>query len=175
MSAGLPIVSAGLQAGIAMFDATSQANQLRDEGRVDKENARLDLLQGALDSEDIRRRGRAVQGEALNAEADSGGDVSGLSARDLLFQNNLEIAYAAMNARYNAGQNAKADLIKADQARKAARSAIIGGVLRAGAAAVSGAMSASNAQTMRSAYFPGGQRLPMPSVGMPSRSPSFGG
>lgn len=163
MSQALPIIGTGLQAATAMFDAKSQSNAYKAEAAVDKENARLDLLQGAVESEDIRRRGRAVQGEAIAALAEGGGDVSGMSARDLIYQNSLEIEYAKMNARYSAGQQARGELMKAEAARKAARNAMIGGFLRAGAAAISGASAMSNSAATRSAMFPGGQKLPMPS------------
>lgn len=163
MSEAMIPISSGLNAAISMFDAKGQSSSLKSEAAVDEENARLSLLQGAVDSEDIRRRGRAVQGEAISSLAQGGGDVSGMSARDLIFQNSLEIEYASMNARYSAGQQARADQFKAAQARSAARSAMVGGILRAGAAAISGASQAMDNQTMHNAYFPGGQRLPMPS------------
>jgi hypothetical protein len=56
--------------------------------------------------------------------------------------------------------------------------ALLGGVLRAGAAAVTGASNARNQSAQeaalarqRSAYFPGGQALPMPTP--PSYTPQY--
>lgn len=174
MSQAVPGLSAGFQAGSAMFGAMSEASADRASAAVNQENARLDLLQGALNSEDIRRRGRAVQGEAISALAAGGGDVSGMSAQDLIFQNSLEMEYASMNAKYSAGQAARGDLAKAAADKAAARSAIIGGVFRAGGALLMGAQQASDNSARYNAYFPGGQKLPMPTAysAPPSYAPS---
>jgi autotransporter translocation and assembly factor TamB len=170
----VPFLSTGFQAASAMYDGLSQSAALKSQAAVDKDNANSDLLQSALQAADIRRRGRAVQGEAIAALADGGGDVSGTSAQDLIFQNSLEIEYAASNAKYGGATAARGDLMAADEKRRAARSAVIGGVMRAGAAAITGAATARNSQAADAAYrerynayFPGGQRLPMP--------PSYGG
>lgn len=176
MSAAIPGLSTGFQAGAAMFSGVAQNNALLGAADADMENARLSELQGALNVEDIRRRGRATQGEAIAALAENGGGVEGGSARDLIYQNSLEIEYAAMSARYGAAGEARGYRFKAAQDRQAARSALIGGILGAGAAAVTGVTNARNQSredaayaARANAYFPGGQRLPMPV--MPAWSP----
>jgi hypothetical protein len=177
MSQSVPGLSIGLQAGSAMFDAVAQSNAYNGAAAVDRDNANQDLLQGAFNMADIRRRGRAVQGEAISALAEGGG-AEGQSAHDLIFQNALEIEYAAMSAKYGAANAARADLFKAAQDKSAARNAIFGGILRAGAAAVTGVQDAKNRaagdaayRDRYDAYFPGGQRLPMPPpIYTPSRA-----
>lgn len=166
---GVPGLSVGFQAGSAMFDAVAQANTARGAARVDNENARLSDLQGALNVEDIRRRGRATQGEAIAALAEGAGSVGGTSAQDLIYQNSLEIEYAAANARYSAAGEARGYRIRAGQEKTAARNAIYGGILRAGAAAITGVQQQSDQRREDAAYrdrynafFPGGQRLPIP-------------
>lgn len=170
MSQEVPGASVGMQAFTSMFEGVSKSNAYRGAEAVDNENARQADLQGAINQSDIRRRGRAVQGEAISALAEGSG-VSGGSAQDLIYQNALEIEYAAMNARFTAAGEARGYRIKAGQEKQAARSAIFAGVLGAGAAAVTGVADASNksredaAYRARSnAYFPGGQQLPLPPV-----------
>lgn len=170
MSAAVPYASIGLQAATSVFEGFSQSSALKASAAVDNENARLSELQGAYNQEDIRRRGRAVQGEAIAAGADSGNGVANL--QDLLFQNNLEIEYAAQSARYSAATEARGYRASAAQKKQAAHAAVIGGFLRAGAAAVTGAEKAIDTNKInaaraerQAAYFPGAQRLPMPTGG----------
>jgi hypothetical protein len=164
----VPGLSTGFQAATAMFEGVSQSNADRSAAAFDDQNAQQAELQGALNQTDIRRRGRAVQGEAIAALAEGEGMASG-SARDAIFQNALDIEYAALNARFTAGNQARSYRARAGQERSAARSAVIGGVLRAGAAAVSGVQDARNQsredaayEARYNAYFPGGQQLPLP-------------
>jgi hypothetical protein len=153
----------------AMFDATTEASSYRAAARVDKENARLAELDAAYKQEDIRRRGRAVQGEAISALAEGGNAIGEGSAGDLIYQNALEIEYAALGARYQGRLEAHGYRVRAAQEKTAAKSALIGGLLRAGAAAITGMSTARNQQQVQAAqlrqqqaYFPGGMTLPMP-------------
>jgi hypothetical protein len=153
---------------MAMFDAATEMNNYKAMAKVDTQNANLAELDAAYKQEDIHRRGRAVQGEAISALAEGGG-LEGGSAQDLIYQNSLEIEYAALGARYAGAQEAHGYRVKAAQEKHAAKLALIGGVLRAGAAAVTGAATARNqaataaAQSrQQQAYFPGGMTLPMP-------------
>jgi hypothetical protein len=164
-----------MQAFASVFQGMASANSLRGAADMDRENARLSTLEGALNTADIRRRGRAVQGEAIAALAEGGSEVSGGSAADLIYQNSVEIEFAAANAKYAAANEARAYEFKARQERQQASAALIGGILGAGAAAVNGisnqrtaAQGAAANAARENAYFPGGQRLPMP-------PPSYGG
>lgn len=158
----IPGLNIGMQVGSALSQGIMQSRDLKAEAATDQENARLDLLQGAFQAEDINRRGRATQAEAVSSLAEGGGDVGGLSARDLLLQNSLSIEYAAMNAKYGAASAARGDLYKAASAKQAAKAAIFGSFLKAGAAAISGISGQMQSTQLRNAYFPGGQQLPMP-------------
>lgn len=166
-------LSVGMGAMTSMFGAVSESNALKSQASAYKENARLDVLQGALETDAIQKRGRAVQGEAIAALAGGGGDVSGMSARDLIFENNLQIGQAAMNARYGAAEEARGDMFKAAEARTAARAAIVKGIMGAGAAAITGISNQQSSSARYQAMFPGGQRLPMPPTGY-SAPPTFG-
>jgi hypothetical protein len=69
---------------------------------------------------------------------------------------------------------ARGDEFKGQGERRAAKYAIINGVLGAGAAAISGISNQQNSQRRYDAMFPGGSRLPTPSGGGYARPPSFG-
>lgn len=168
----VPGLSVGLQAGTAMFDAVAQSNSLRGAAAMDADNAQQADLQGALNITDIHRRGRAVQGEAIAALAGDGMGVESGSSKDLIYQNALEIEYSALNARYSAASEARGYRFKATQEKQAARNAIYGGILRAGAAAIGGIQKADDQRRddasygrLNNAYYPGGQRLPVPPGG----------
>lgn len=170
----MQLAGTGLQAFTSMFSAEGQAASYRSQAAADMENARLDRLQGALSSEDIGRRGRATQGEAVAALAEGGGGVGGTSAQDLIFQNSLEIEYAAANARYGAAMEARGEEYKAAGEKRAAKYAIVGGVLGAGAAAISGYQAQQDSKARYNAMFPGGSKMPTPS-GSYTPPPSFKG
>lgn len=165
-------LSVGFQAGSAMFEAVAQSKMLKASARVDEDNARSALLQGALNERDISRRGRAVQGEAIAALGASGGGVEGQSAQDLIYQNSFEIELAKLNERFSAASEARGYRMQASMHRAAAKNAIFGGILRAGGAAITGIVDARNQaaadaayQRREDAYFPGAQQLPMPYSG----------
>jgi hypothetical protein len=169
MSQGVPAAGSFLQSFSAMFQGVAQNNAYRSAAAADDQNAKSAELQGALDIADIKRRGRAVQGEAISALAEGGGSIAGGSAQDLIYQNSLEIEFAALNAKFTAAGEARGYRFRAKQERQAGKNALIGGILGAGAAAVTGVSNARGAssedaayQDRYNAYFPGGQRLPMP-------------
>lgn len=171
----------GLMVGSQLFAAHSESEQLKDAARTDDENARLTELQGAFDSEDLRRRGRAQQGEAIAALGASGGSIEGQSARDLIFQNQLELEYSVLSRTYSAAGEAFALRQSATGKRKAARSAMFGGMLRAGAAALTGVSDMNNAaatreagERLRNARLPGAQKLPIPAGLVPTDNPNPG-
>lgn len=163
------LMSTGFQSASAMFEGVAQNNAYRGMADVDNENAHLAEMQGALNIDDIRRRGRATQGEAIAALGANGTGVESGSAQDLIYQNSLEIEWAALGERYAAGNEANAYRFRAKQERSAGRNAIYGAALRAGAAAITGISEIRNQaqedaayKRRYEAYFPGGQRLPMP-------------
>lgn len=166
MTAAAPII---LMAGTQLASGFMESQALKRGAKVDEENARLTQLEGAYQTEDIRRAARATQGEAIAALADNGVSVGDGSAQDLLFQNQLEAEYQVLSTRYGADREAYSQRMAGYAKRGQARSAMIGGVLRAGAAAITGFSNmkdnqaeAAAMQRRQEAYFPGGQRLPMP-------------
>lgn len=185
MAAAVPFLALGLSAATSVFEGFSESQGLKAQAGILDSNAKAAQLDGAYSREDIRRRGRAVQGEAIAASADLAGSVGGGSIQDLLFQNALETEYAAQSATYQADRQAAGLRSEAAAKRKAAKNAMIGGFLRAGASALTGAANISNQgkvdaarQQRQEAYFPGGQRLPMPTYGggmNPDGSMSYSG
>jgi hypothetical protein len=158
-----------LQFDSQVIGAFSSYYQGKAAAGVDEENARRAQLTGAYQEEAIRAKGRAVSGEAIAALAGNGVSVGSGSASDLLFQSNLAMEQDALTARYNAGSEAASLRTQAGQKRAAARGALVGGLLRAGASALSGmdqvtgsdaAMQAAAIE--REARFPGAQALPIP-------------
>jgi hypothetical protein len=174
MAQAIPMI---IMAAPALLEGIGQMGQLNAAAKADRKNAGLAELDAAYSQEDIRRRGRATQGEAIASLAE-GGSLEGGSAQDLIYQNSLEIEYAALGARYKGDLEAHNYRVKAGQEKQSAKMALLGGVLRAGAAAVTGASNARNQSAQeaalarqRSAYFPGGQALPMPTP--PSYTPQY--
>ena len=160
-----PIFMAGSQ----ISGAIGGYQQGRAAAGVDDENARRAELGGAFQEAAIRARGRAVSGEAIAALAGNGVAVGSGSAQDLLFQNMLAMEEDAQAAHYNAASEAFGLRTSAAQKRAAANGALIGGMMRAGAAALTGMDQAGSADAAmkaaaieREARFPGGSALPIP-------------
>lgn len=152
-----------------VMGAFSQHSAANSAAGVDAENARRAELEGAYREEAIRRRGRAVSGEAIAALGANGVAVGSGSAQDLLFQNALEAEYDALGTRYSAATEAYGLRRSAASKRAAGKMALIGGLMRAGAQAASGmqdissaAAAAKDAEIVRAARFPGAPSLPMP-------------
>jgi hypothetical protein len=162
-------VAIGLMAASSLYEGYSQSRELKAGARADDETARRTELAGAFEEDAVRRRERAVSGEAISALAANGVEVGTGSALDLLMQNAVEREYEVLARRYSAGSEADSLRAQARGKRKAAKGALFGGVLRAGAQALSGYGGMQNAAAvagasgrMRAAQM-GGQKLPMPS------------
>lgn len=163
-------VSAGasaLQMVGSIMGAADQASALRRSARADRENARRSELQGEIDVLQTRRDERAISGDAIAAMASSGFALGTGSAADLIRQNAIEREVEIGNIRYAANQEATGLRQQAADKKRAARSAIIGGVLQAGAQAAGAVAGANNqgrldAQTGRERQ----SRLPRTSTGL---------
>lgn len=175
MGAAAGPAAIGLQVAGSIMSAIQEQRAYGAAARMDRYNAHSELLQGALNEEDLRRRGRAVQGEAMSALAADGGSVEGGSARDLIYQNALEIEYAAKTARYTAAEKALPYSFRSTQEKLAGKNALIGGLMRAGAQALSGMSGQANSAALQNAYFPGGQSLPMPPPAPGYSTPPYAG
>lgn len=163
-------VAIGLMVASQLAQGVSQHNALQAQAGVDRENARLTETQGEISAEEAARRARAVQGESIAALAGNGVALGTGSALDLLRQNAIEAETDILNRRYEAAGRAASLRTDANQKKAAARGALFGGVLRAGAAALTGMQDMGNADaldassaSLRAAQlqYPGGQRLPM--------------
>lgn len=162
-------VGLGLMVASQLFQGAQQAQGLNQQAGVDDVNAQRTLTQGAYEEDAVRRQERAVSGEAISAEAANGVSVGTGSSLDLLYQNAREREYAVLVKRYDAGSQAAALQQKAAQERGAAKGALFGGLLRAGAAAVTGMGDLGNAGKiagatgrLQSAQLPGGSAMPLP-------------
>ncbi|HEX8400524.1 MAG TPA: hypothetical protein VF628_02345 [Allosphingosinicella sp.] len=171
MGAVAPIAAVAMTVGSSVMGAAGEKSAYDAGARADLENARRTELDGALAEEAIRRQGRAVQGEAIAALGANGGRIGTGSALDLLWQNQVEIEYDVLNRRYSASSEATSLRAAAAQKKKAGKFALIGGLMRAGAQALTGigdvqnaAASAATSARLRTARLPGGQSLPIPAA-----------
>lgn len=167
------IAAIGLTVGSTIYGATEEAKGLRAGARADEANARTSLIEGVAEADAIRRAERATSGEALAALGMNGLRVDVGSPVDLLAQNAVEREYDLLNTRYRAESEARAYRDSAKAKRGAARGAIVGGVLRAGAQALTGASSMSDSQRLQGAYRSSSMPV-MPGMRMPVPSRTFG-
>lgn len=127
-----------------VMGAVDQASALKRQARADRENARRTELQGEIDVLQTRRDERAITGDAISAMASSGFALGTGSAADLIRQNGLERESEILNIRYAANQEATGLRSQAADKKRAARSAIIGGVLNAAAQGAQGYAGITN-------------------------------
>lgn len=132
----------------SIMGAVDQASQLKRAARADRENARRTELQGEIDVLQTVRDERAASGEAIAAMAGSGFGLGTGTAADLIRQNGMEREMEILNIRYAADQEATGLRQQAADKKRAARSAIIGGVLNAAAQGAQGAAGISNMQRL---------------------------
>lgn len=160
-------VGLGLSVASKAIGAISESSQLRAGARADDENARLAELDGSREVEATRRAARASDGAALVGQAMNGTAGGGGSALDLLEQSAVEREFSILNTRYQADGEAQSLQIKANQKRSAAKGVLIGGLLGAGAQALTGISNMKDAAAMRAAKTPdyGGSRMPIPTKG----------
>ncbi len=124
--------------------AQYQANAAEYNATVARQNAVTAGAQASAAEEQQRRDFRALQGQAIAAAAQSGTGLSGSNA-DVLAQNSVANELDALTIRYEGqmrarGLQAEADLqsYSAQASRRAAKDAMKGAYLNAGAAILSG-------------------------------------
>lgn len=132
-------ISTGLQMVGSIMGGIDEAKQLRRSARADRENARRTELQGEYDVLQTIRDERAVSGDAIAAMASSGFALGTGSAADLIRQNAVEREMDILNIRYAANQDATNLRTQAADKKRAARGAIISGVLNAASQGAQGA------------------------------------
>jgi hypothetical protein len=166
--AGGPLALGMMVAG-QMVGAMGEHDGLRAGAKADEANANRAELEGALEAEAIARAERAASGEALAAVGANRAGVGTGSALDLLRQNAIEREYSILSRRYSASTEAAGLRAAAAQKRQAAKFALFGGAMRAGAQALTGMSDARGAAQLaksnaavRASRLPGGQKLPVP-------------
>lgn len=152
-----------------VMGAVDQASALKRQARADRENARRTELQGEIDVLQTRRDERAISGDAISSMASSGFALGTGSAADLIRQNGLERESEILNIRYAANQDATGLRQQAADKKRAARSAIIGGILQAGSQAAQGYAGITGQQRLDTqAGKERTSRLPRTSTGLPT-------
>lgn len=162
MPAGADPVSMAIQAAISLAQGLATDAAYRRQATRYDENARLSLLQGALDETAIRRQERAVSGEAIVAQADAGVAIGSGSALDLLQQSAVNREMAVLNARYGAANQAYGYRVKAADARVAGKLAITGSLNGIGTQILTETRSNAREDRLLQAQrdYPGGMQLP---------------
>lgn len=143
MASGAALIA--IQAASAIAGGLAENSAARSEARQLDANGRQTQLQGEYDVLGALRQSRMEEGEAAAAAAGSGqqGIGSG-SIADIIYANALARQQQAASIRASAQSEAKGYYAQASAARKRGKNAIIGGVFRAGAAALMGINSQSN-------------------------------
>ncbi len=166
-----------LAAAGSLIGGIEENGALNAAARADLENARLTTLQGELDAQDTRREERLAAGAGL-AMAAGGGEALGTGTiADLFEQSALNREMDIANLRVQAAGEAKNLTDAAKAKRKAAKFALIKGVIGAGSAIAGGmnanknnaAISAASARDRASQAGPlgrGAAQSNQPSIGM---------
>lgn len=156
----------GLQFAGNVYGAVNQSDALRAQANTDEANAQLAEADGARQTEDLRRKARATQGEAMAALGMNGTAIGTGSALDVITQNAIDAEWDVLNARYAAGRQAAALRQQAAGKRSEAQAALFGGLIGAGAQALGG--YASFRQSGRIAAANAAARMPRaPGTTMP--------
>lgn len=165
MAAAAPI-AIGLQFAASTFGAIQESKGLKAEARALDENARLEESNGASAAVDAYRASRMQMGEDIVAFSASGGVSEGGSAGDILAAQAIERELEVMNIHYEANNRASGLRAQAKDRRRAAKGALIGGVLGAAAQAISG-VSAMRSQARSEAQNQQGRTTQRTGYGMP--------
>ena len=152
-------VMVGMQMAGSIAGGVAQNKAARHNAAVDQENAHRAEVDGASTELATRARLRALQGDALVAEAGSGVAIGEGSALEALRQNAVNASFDILGARSQAGQRAAVYRDDANAQKRAGSGALFGGFMGAGAAALSG-MAAM--RSMAGPKVPGGPTLPIP-------------
>lgn len=143
-SSALGIAGAISSGNAASANAESAANAADYNAEVDRQRATVAYQQGNANEEAQRRQAAQVLGRQRAATAQAGLDLASGSALDLYQQSATNAELDALNIRYGADLQARGaqqqgvlDEMSASQQRMNASSALTGGYLNAGAAALS--------------------------------------
>lgn len=168
-----------LMAAGSLVGGIEEHGALKAGARADLENARLTTLQGELDAQDTRREERLAAGAGL-AMAAAGGEAIGTGTiADLFEQSALNREMDIANLRVQAAGEARNLTNAAKAKRKAAKFALLKGVIGAGAAVAGGindsknnkALSAASARDRASQAGPLGRGASASTVGITRDGP----
>jgi|688.fasta_scaffold01422_30 hypothetical protein len=173
-----------LQVASAVAGGLSENAQARGEARQLDENARLTQLNGESDVLAALRQSRMEEGAgAADAAASGQQGIGSGNIADMIYANAIERQREAMTIRANAQSEASGLRAQASAARSRGKAAIIGGVFRAGAAALSGIQSQNDmaridaaTQAGRAADLRQPQRIgsiPIPRNGLVAEAPRY--
>lgn len=133
-----------LAAAGSLIGGIEENGALNAAARADLENARLTTLQGELDAQDTRREERLAAGAGL-AMAAGGGEALGTGTiADLFEQSALNREMDIANLRVQAAGEAKNLTAAAKAKRKAAKFALIKGVIGAASEIATGVNKMKN-------------------------------
>lgn len=129
MAIPLALIAAGASFAGGIMNGLEQERalnaQAKELGRQAKDAERI----GRIESEQIRKEGRSVLGEAVVQLASSGMKVDTGSAIDIKDYITTNAAQDAMNAVLTRADQAFSARMQAVQARRQARGAVMGGIL----------------------------------------------
>lgn len=176
MASGAVLI--GLQVASALAGGLSENSQARSEARQLDENGRIVQLNGESDVLAALRQSRMEEGvSAADAAASGQQGIGSGSIADLIYANALERQREATAIRANAQSEAGGYYKQAKAARSRGKAAIIGGVFRAGAAALTGIKSQKDLARIDAAVASGrasdlAQPQKLGSIPLPRRSTS---
>ena len=138
MAFPLAIAAVALTAMSSVMQGVGANSEARARARADEENARLSLLSGERDAEDIMRDERQMAGDALAAMA-GGGLAIGTGSAATVLEESARQRERAIRTRREQAQREDANYRQsAKDERSAGRNALIAGVIGGAAQAISG-------------------------------------
>ena len=141
MGAALPIVAIGMQVAGTVADGIGANSEARAAARVDDENARLSILAGERDVEQVLRDERMIAGDALARMGGSGVMIGGGSVATLLMDSERQAARDVATRRDQARSERDNYLQAAKDKRRAGKQALIGSLFSGVGQALGGAAS----------------------------------
>ncbi len=149
MAFPLAIAAVALTAMSSVMQGVGANSEARARARADEENARLSLLSGERDSEDIMRDERQMAGDALAAMAGGGLAIGTGSAATVLEESARQRERAIRTRREQARRENANYRQSAKDERSAGRNALIAGVIGGAAQAVSGIKAEQDGERVR--------------------------
>ena len=149
MAFPLAIAAVALTAMSTVMQGVGANSEARARARADDENARLSLLSGERDAEDIMRDERQMAGDALASMA-GGGLAIGMGSAATVLEESARQRERAIRTRREQARRENANYRQsAKDERSAGRNALIAGVIGGAAQAVSGIKAEQDGERVR--------------------------